>query len=220
MHPPSPDYVPGPEHPPSPDYMPGPEHPPLPVYVPYVLKPAYPEYMPPEDYVLQAKEQPLPTTVSPTANAPGYITKFDPEEDPEDDDKDPEEDPTDYPTDRDDDEEMSVRAQTSIPLPSETEVTGLLAIPTLPPSPLTSYSSPLPASLTHPLGYRSTIIRLRSESPSNSNPLPLSPPIILPHTRASMAMMRATTPSIYILAPRSETPPSGTPPLPSKNLEN
>nr|GEV32958.1 hypothetical protein [Tanacetum cinerariifolium] len=28
-----------------------------------------------------------------------------------------------------------------------------------------------------------------------------------------MAMMRATTPSIYILAPRSETPPSGTPPL-------
>ncbi|GJS19175.1 hypothetical protein Tco_0447807 [Tanacetum coccineum] len=27
MHPPSPDYVPGPEHPPSPDYVPGPEYP-------------------------------------------------------------------------------------------------------------------------------------------------------------------------------------------------
>nr|GEZ34080.1 hypothetical protein [Tanacetum cinerariifolium] len=28
-----------------------------------------------------------------------------------------------------------------------------------------------------------------------------------------MAMMRAAAPSTYILAPRSETPPSGTPPL-------
>ncbi|GKG14138.1 hypothetical protein Tco_0353738, partial [Tanacetum coccineum] len=41
-------------------------------------------------------------------------------------------------------------------------------------------------------------------------PLPL--PIVLPHTRASMAMMRAATPSTYILAPQSETLPSGTPP--------
>nr|GEV87855.1 hypothetical protein [Tanacetum cinerariifolium] len=135
MHPPSPDYAPGPEHPPSLDYMPGPEHQPSPVYVLYVLKPAYPEYMPPEDDVLQAKEQPLPAAVSPTANSLGYITKFDPEEDPKKDDEDPKKDPADYPTDKDDDEE------------------------------------------------------------------------------ASIAMMRATTPSIYILAPRSETPPSGTPPL-------
>ncbi|GJX37191.1 hypothetical protein Tco_0250494 [Tanacetum coccineum] len=39
MHPPSPNYVPGPEHPPSPDYVPGPEHPPSPVYVPYIPEP-------------------------------------------------------------------------------------------------------------------------------------------------------------------------------------
>nr|GFB86828.1 hypothetical protein [Tanacetum cinerariifolium] len=54
---------------------------------------------------------------------------------------------------------------------------------------------------------------LRSESPSTLHPLPLPPPIVLPYTRVSMVMMRATAPSTYILASRSETPPSGTPPL-------
>ncbi|GKC82179.1 hypothetical protein Tco_1137896 [Tanacetum coccineum] len=129
---------------------------------------------------------------------------------------------------------MSIRAQTPIPFPSEAEVDRLLAISTPPSSPLTSYSSPLPqipspplpvssplpmsppplpASPTHPLGYRAAMIRLRAESPSTSHPLPLPPPIVLPHTRASMVMMRAAAPSTYILAPRSETPPSGTPPL-------
>ncbi|GKE16595.1 hypothetical protein Tco_1424172, partial [Tanacetum coccineum] len=102
----------------------------------------------------------------------------------------------------------------------------------MPSSPLTSYSSPLPqipspslpvssplpmspppllASPTHPLGYRAAMIRLRAESPSTSHPLPLPPlppPIVLPHTRASMAMMRADAPSTYILASRSEIPPS------------
>ncbi|GKE54535.1 hypothetical protein Tco_1489691 [Tanacetum coccineum] len=62
------------------------------------------------------------------------------------------------------------------------------------------------------------LIRLRAESPSTSHPLPLPSPIVLPHTRASVAMMRIAAPSTYILAPRSgilpsETPPSGTPPL-------
>ncbi|GJU05023.1 putative reverse transcriptase domain-containing protein [Tanacetum coccineum] len=57
------------------------------------------------------------------------------------------------------------------------------------------------------------MIRLRAESPSTSHPLPLPSPIVLPHTRASVAMMRAAAPSTYILASRSETPPSGTPPL-------
>ncbi|GJR24173.1 hypothetical protein Tco_0972700 [Tanacetum coccineum] len=109
----------------------------------------------------------------------------------------------------------------------------LLAIPTPPSSPLTSLSSPLPriplppfpvpspptTSPTYtkaPLGYRAVGIRLRTASPPPlplSSPLPLPPPIILPHTRASMVLMRAVAPSTYILAPRSETPPSGTPPL-------
>ncbi|GJW92810.1 hypothetical protein Tco_0172482 [Tanacetum coccineum] len=71
----------------------------------------------------------------------------------------------------------------------------------------------LPASPTHPMGYRAAMIRLRAESPSTSHPLPLPLPIVLTHTRASMAVMRVVAPSTYILASRSETPPSGTPPL-------
>ncbi|GJU82686.1 hypothetical protein Tco_1285051 [Tanacetum coccineum] len=80
-------------------------------------------------------------------------------------------------------------------------------------SPLFHVPSPLPASPTHALGYRAAMIRLRAESPSTSHPLPVPPPIILPHTIAYMVMMRVAAPSTYILAPRSETPPSGIPPL-------
>ncbi|GKC46749.1 hypothetical protein Tco_1064471, partial [Tanacetum coccineum] len=80
--------------------------------------------------------------------------------------------------------------------------------PPLPVSPL-----PLPASPTYPLGYRAAMIQLRAKSPSTSHPLPIPSPIVLPHTRASMAMMRAAAPSTYILASRSETSPSRTPPL-------
>ncbi|GJZ74347.1 hypothetical protein Tco_0638493 [Tanacetum coccineum] len=98
-------------------------------------------------------------------------------------------------------------------------VAATLPLPSPPPSPLTSYSSPLPhipspplpIILTHPLGYRATMIRLRAESPSTSHPLPLPLRIVLPRTKASMVLMRAAAPSTYILlAPRS---PSGTPPL-------
>nr|GEY89671.1 hypothetical protein [Tanacetum cinerariifolium] len=50
--PPSPDYVPGPEYPRTPEFVSG---------------PVYLEFMPPEDNVLPAEEQPLPTDVSLTA---------------------------------------------------------------------------------------------------------------------------------------------------------
>ncbi|GJT73694.1 putative reverse transcriptase domain-containing protein, partial [Tanacetum coccineum] len=61
-------------------------------------------FMPPEDEVLPAEEQPLPTDASPTTDLPGYVPELDPEEDPEEvDDEDPEEDPTDYPADGGDD---------------------------------------------------------------------------------------------------------------------
>ncbi|GJR01964.1 hypothetical protein Tco_0524948, partial [Tanacetum coccineum] len=124
---------------------------------------------------------------------------------------------------------MSVRPQTPIPFPSREEVDRLLALSTPPSSPLTPLSSPLPqipsppfpvspplpispsplpASPTHPLGYRAAMIRLKAESPSTFHPLPLPPPIILPRTRASMVMMRAVAPSTYYLEP-----PSGMPPL-------
>nr|GEU58786.1 hypothetical protein [Tanacetum cinerariifolium] len=101
-HPPSPDYVPGPEYPPSPDYVPSPEHPPLPAYVPYVSKPAYPEFMPHEDDVLSAEEQPLPTAVSPATDSPGYVIEDD---DDEEEDESFEDDANDEEEDEDEDED-------------------------------------------------------------------------------------------------------------------
>ncbi|GKB84250.1 hypothetical protein Tco_0956522 [Tanacetum coccineum] len=177
----------------SPDYVSGPKYPPLPEFVPELV---YLEFMPPEDDVLPAEEDLK-----------------------EEDDEDPMEDPADYPTDRDDDDEDEEE-------PSEYEAddkekdeddggrstqlrsTLLLAIPTLPSSPLSPWSSPLPqipsppllvsppppTSPVYPLGYRAAMIRLKSDAPSTSHSLPLPPPIILSRTR-------------------SDAPPSGTPPI-------
>ncbi|GJV73060.1 hypothetical protein Tco_1493055 [Tanacetum coccineum] len=91
--------------PPLPDYMPGPEEPQSPPPLDFVPELMYPEYMSLENEILPAKEQPLPTAASPTADLPGYVPESDPEEEPEEDDEDPEEDPADYPADRDDDKE-------------------------------------------------------------------------------------------------------------------
>ncbi|GJT37918.1 hypothetical protein Tco_0937783 [Tanacetum coccineum] len=143
---------------------------------------------------------------------------------------------------------MSVRAQTPISLPSKTKVARLLAIPTLPPSPLSLLSSllplilsplpqilspplpvsspPLPASLTYPLEYRATMIRLRAEIPSTSHPLPLStppsgtppllpiplpassPPLLLPSTNCRAGVSEVTLPPrkrlCIALSPRYE----------------
>ncbi|GJZ18809.1 hypothetical protein Tco_0555399, partial [Tanacetum coccineum] len=205
--------------PPSPDYVPGPEHLPLPVYVPYVPEPVYPEFMPSKDDMLPAEEQPMPTAVSPTADSQVTLLRVPHGNDVNDEEEDEDEDEEEHPASIDSvpppvhrvTARMSVLAQTPISLPLDTEVARLLAIHTLPPSPL----SPFP---TYPLGYQAAMIRLRAESPSTSHPLPLPSLILLPHTRASVAMMRAVAPSTYILAPRSgilpsETPPSGTPPL-------
>nr|GFB86364.1 hypothetical protein [Tanacetum cinerariifolium] len=85
--PPSPDYIPGPEAPSLPDSIPGPKPPPSPDYIP---GPKYPEYLPPADDMLLAEEQPLPATVSPTAESPGYITESEPEMEPEENDGDDE----------------------------------------------------------------------------------------------------------------------------------
>nr|GEX73590.1 hypothetical protein [Tanacetum cinerariifolium] len=85
--PPSPNYIPGPEAPPSPDYIPRPEAPPSPDYIP---GPKYPEYLPPADDMLPVEEQPLPATVSPTAESPRYITESVPEMEPEENDRDDE----------------------------------------------------------------------------------------------------------------------------------
>ncbi|GKF61830.1 hypothetical protein Tco_0181884, partial [Tanacetum coccineum] len=81
-------------HPPSPDYMPGPEHPPSPVEVPYVPDPKYPEYFVPSDVEAPLEDQPLPVDASPAALSPGYVADSYPDEDPE---EIPEEDHADYP---------------------------------------------------------------------------------------------------------------------------
>ncbi|GKF71635.1 hypothetical protein Tco_0207749, partial [Tanacetum coccineum] len=103
--PPSPNYIPGPEVPPSPDYILGPKEPQSPLPLDFVPKPIYPEYIPQEDEILPAEEQPLPAAALPTADSPGYVTEFDPDEEPEEDNEDPEEDPIDYPADRADDDD-------------------------------------------------------------------------------------------------------------------
>ncbi|GJS76517.1 hypothetical protein Tco_0726398 [Tanacetum coccineum] len=198
----------------------------------FVPEPVYPKFMPPEDDVLPAEEQPLHAAVSPIAcfhrrrRVPPGRRSEEEEEHLAPADSVPS--PAYRTTNR-----MSIRAQTPIPFPSEVEVDRLLSISTPSSSLLTSLSSPLPqipspplpvssplpispsplpASPTHPLGYRAAMIRLRAESPFTSHLLPLPPAIVLLRTRAFMVIMRAAAPSTYILAPRSEIPPSRTPP--------
>nr|GEW43176.1 hypothetical protein [Tanacetum cinerariifolium] len=216
MHVPSPEYVPSPEQPPSPVYVPYVSEPAYPDFMPPEddVLPAKEQPLP--DAVSPTSDSPRYITESnpeEELEEDDEDSEEDPTEYPTDRDDDEEEeessgdDADDEEKDEDEDKEeeehlapidsvpppayhtiarMSIRAQTSIPLLSETEVARLLAIPTPPPSPLTPYSSPLPhipspslpASLTHPLGYRAAMIRLRAESPSTSHPLPLSPPIV------------------------------------------
>nr|GEX79010.1 reverse transcriptase domain-containing protein [Tanacetum cinerariifolium] len=117
------------------------------------------------DKILPTEEQPLPAADSPTANSPGYILKFDPEEDL-----------TDYPTEEGDITMMMRRRS-----PSEMRVMMLRRMRMIPSLPL-PVATPLPisslqlhASPSYPLGYRASMIRLRDETPSTSHPLRLSP---------------------------------------------
>ncbi|GJX65959.1 putative reverse transcriptase domain-containing protein [Tanacetum coccineum] len=231
-------YVPGPEHPPSPNFIPEPVYPefmppeddvllaedqPLPVVVsPTTDSPGYITESDPKEDLEEDDEDPKEVPV-------------DYPEDIDDDKKEEEEsfgdDADDEEEDKDEDEEEEHPAPADSVPP---RIDRLLAIPSPPPSLLSPLSSPLPhipslplpvsspvpvsppplpTSPTYPLGYRATMIRLRTESPSTSHPLLLPSPIVLPHTRASVAMMRAAAPSTYILASQSEAPPSGTPPL-------
>ncbi|GKE42086.1 hypothetical protein Tco_1469370 [Tanacetum coccineum] len=165
----------------------------------------------------------------------------DDDDDESSDDDDDDDDDVEDDDDEEEEEEEHLAPVESVPPPVH-HIARLLDIPSPSPSPLSPWSSPLPqipspalpqipsppllvslpvpvsppplpASPTYPLGYRAAMIRQRAESPSTSHSLLLPPSIILSHTRASVAMMRAAAPSTYILASRSETPPSGTPPL-------
>nr|GFC76254.1 hypothetical protein [Tanacetum cinerariifolium] len=73
------------------------------------MDPLDPYYLPPADDVLPAEEQPLPATVSPIAESPGYITKSEPEMEPDEEDGDDEkseEDSIEYLTSGGDDDLM------------------------------------------------------------------------------------------------------------------
>nr|GEW70247.1 hypothetical protein [Tanacetum cinerariifolium] len=198
--------------------------------------------MMPEDpyaYVEAATQEPPPLYFVPELVYPEFMPPEDDEDPDEEDDEDPEEDLADYPTYRDndveeeesfgddandkeeDDDEDKKEEDEHLALADSVD---RLVVPTLPPSPLTSYSSPLPhipspplptspTDAKAPLGYKAAMIRLRAESPFTSHPLPLPPSIVLLRIRASMVMMRAAALSNYILAPRSKIPPSETPPL-------
>ncbi|GJS97453.1 hypothetical protein Tco_0804421 [Tanacetum coccineum] len=167
---PSPDYVPSPKYPPSPDFVPD---------------PVYPEFMPPEDEVLPAEEQPLPTALSPTADLLGYVPKSDPKEDPEeDDDEDPEEDPADYPADggddgddkdessdddEDDDVDIKGDEEEEHPAPVDSTAVALPAVDQAPSAEETklfetdeSAATPLP----HPAYHVTARILIRDEPPT------------------------------------------------------
>ncbi|GKD34723.1 hypothetical protein Tco_1250232, partial [Tanacetum coccineum] len=242
--------------PPSPAYVPNlmelDDH--VPVYVPEHV---HPEYLAPSDDDIPAEDQPYATDASPTALSLGYIADFDPEEDEEDDpadypanggdDEDDEssDDDDDVEGDEEDeeDEEEHLASTDSFVVPivdpipfaedtdafetDEAEVERLLALPTPPPSLLTSLSSPLPqipsppTNPTYaqvPLGCRAAILRAASPLPPMSSPLPqsiLPSPIRPPHTRAVLAHMRATTPSTYHSLLLAGTPPLLPIPLPA-----
>ncbi|GJY50052.1 hypothetical protein Tco_0440008 [Tanacetum coccineum] len=136
------------------------------------------------------------------------------DDDDEDESSDDDEDnDADVEEDKDEEEEENLTPSDSVP----PYIAKLLVIPSPPPSPLSPWSSPLlqipspplpvspplavspplpvsppllPASPTYPLGFRAAMIRQRAEPPFTSHSLPLPPPIILSHTRASVAMMR------------------------------
>nr|GEV49616.1 putative reverse transcriptase domain-containing protein [Tanacetum cinerariifolium] len=176
-----------------------------------------------QDDILLVEVHPLPAAASPTAESPGYIDEFDPEDDPEedpadylvdggeegDDEDESSDDEEDESSDDNEDEDidiegdeeedeylaptestavalpaidhalstnetkpfetdesaatppphpayhvttrMSIRPQTPISLPSDTEIARLMAIPTPPLSPLSPLSSPLPQIPSPPL---------------------------------------------------------------------
>ncbi|GJW58557.1 hypothetical protein Tco_0105288 [Tanacetum coccineum] len=219
---PSPDYAPGPEEP---------EQAPSPVYVPEPVYPEFmppeDEMLLVREQPLHAVVSPTadsPRYIAdsdPEEDPTDYPDDGGDDDDDDDESSDDDEDDDDVKEDEDEEEEehpapadfvpppvrcvtakMSVRAQTPISLPSDTEVARLLAIPTPLPSPLSPLSSPLPsilsplpqilspplpvsppplfASPTYPLGYRAAMIRLRAKTPTTSHSLPPHPSGIPP----------------------------------------
>ncbi|GKF96369.1 hypothetical protein Tco_0289104, partial [Tanacetum coccineum] len=169
--PPSPDYVPGLKHPPSPDFVPKPVYPEFMLSEDDVL-PAEEQPLPTD--VSPTADSPSYITESDPEKGPEEDDKDlekDPADYPTDRDDEEEEEPFEDDADKEDEDEneeednlaladsvlpptcrttarMSIWDQTPIPFPSAAEVDRFLAISTPPPSPFTSYSSPLPQILS------------------------------------------------------------------------
>ncbi|GJW96422.1 putative reverse transcriptase domain-containing protein [Tanacetum coccineum] len=244
--PPSPDYVPGPEH--ADDEIVVEDQPYAEDASPTAQSPDYvpesdPEADPEEDDDEDPEEDPVDY---PADGGDDGDDEDEPSEEDEDDDVDIE-------ADEDDEEEehpasadsvvsaatppphpaYRVTARISIPAPvptpvwSDAEVARLFAISTLPSSPLSPWSSPLPqipspslplsppspvlspappSSPIRSLGYRVAMIRMRAEAASTSHSLPLPPPFILSPTRPD-------APSLGIPPPLPISVPTSSPPL-------
>ncbi|GJR49917.1 hypothetical protein Tco_1400438 [Tanacetum coccineum] len=214
--PPSPDYVPGPEEPeqapPSPEFVPEP------VYLEFMppedevflaeeqpLRAAVspttdsPGYIADSDLEEDLEEDPT--------DYPAYGGNDDDDDDESSDDDEDDDDDVEEDEDEKEEEEhptladsvpppvhhvtarMSVRAQTPISLPLDTEILS-------PPLPVSS--PPLPVSPTYPLGYRAAMIWMRAETPSTSHPLPSSIP---PSGTPPLLPIPLPTPSPPMLLP-------------------
>nr|GEZ99634.1 reverse transcriptase domain-containing protein [Tanacetum cinerariifolium] len=115
---------------------------------------------------------------------------------------------------------ISIPAPVPMPAWSDSEIVRLLAMSSLPASPLSPWSSPLPQIPfpplppilsppspvpTRSLGYRATKIRLRAEAASTSHSPPLPPPFILSPTRADEPS--SGTPLLLPISASTSSPP-------------
>ncbi|GJT63471.1 hypothetical protein Tco_1007004 [Tanacetum coccineum] len=192
--------------PPSPDYVPGHEEPEqAPLSPEFVLEPVYLEFMPLGDE--DPKEDPEEDPTDYPADGGDDDADDDESSDDDEDDDDVEEDEEEeeeHPASADSipppvhrvTARMSVRAQTPISHPSNTEILSPLPHILSPPLPVSP--PPLPASLTYPLGYKAAMIRLRAETPSTSYPLPSSTP---PSRTPPLLPIPLPTPSPPLLLP-------------------
>ncbi|GKA52294.1 hypothetical protein Tco_0745490, partial [Tanacetum coccineum] len=195
--------------------------------------------MPLKDEVLPPEEQPLLAAASPTADSPGYVPKSHLEEDTEeDDDKDPKVDPADYPADRgddgddedessdnDEDDDVDIEGdkeeEEEHPAPADSIAVALPAVDHAPSAKETNLFEIDESAATPPPHPAYRVTARICDDPAErrgtiyfpSTTTTITYCTSMYHTRASVAMIRADAPFTYILASRSETPPSGIPPL-------
>nr|GEV39151.1 hypothetical protein [Tanacetum cinerariifolium] len=149
----------------------------------YVPRPMYPEYIPLEDehallaedeYTLPSEEQPLPLVDSPTVESPGYVAESDPKEDQRKPVIPPSTDTTTTGA------RITIWLQAAISFLLEAEVERHLAMPTPPPSPLTSLSPPSAEEhLARMASTQELIDAVTAALPSPPLP-PLPPPLYIP----------------------------------------